>query len=119
MQNIPTRFVTALHKLASYGKPDYSTDNQEKALQNVDSNRKDSKKQLEGLFSHTKSVEKHQTKTMDKALPGGKEKETGNPLLKVAFTNAFRDMRLIKSAGELGVMYLSFRDELDKIGLSK
>jgi hypothetical protein len=92
-------------KKASYGDPDYHVDSQERALEEVNSNRKDQKSTLSGLFKNTNSVEKHQTKTMDKVLPGKKEKETGNPLLKTAMTTPHYR----------AVVRLALKDEIEKI----
>lgn len=91
-------------------------DSQEKALSEVEKNKKDSTSEMKDLFKNTGKATKQVTKTMDKVLPGKTEKETGNnPLLKAAFAQTVEDLSLPYSPGHSGVMFRSFRDELEKI----
>lgn len=102
--------------------PKYEIDSQKAAIHQLDSNKKDSREVLEGLFKNTNNSRKQQTKTMDKALsnkrlePGTKsEKETGNPLLKTAsFTLA---TRLSDSSSAAAVMSRAFLDELGALSV--
>ncbi len=81
---VPSQYIPVLQKMAaSGGEPDYRVDSRERALEEVDENRKDSKATLQKLFKNTNSVERHQTREVDKALPKKVERDTGNPLLKI------------------------------------
>ncbi len=112
---VPEQYVPFFRKLAFDEGLTFDTDNQEKAIENVKANKKDAKKQIGGLFSHAKSVEKQQSKEVKKALPGKKEKETGGILLKTASVDTFKAIILEKTAGRIGTTLLALVDELSKI----
>jgi len=104
--------------------PDYSKDSREIALQDVESNKLDQRKQLMSLLNAAKPESVADTKTLDKALPEATDKKdttTSNPLVKIAMNMAFfeglRRAHNIKtaSADYLKTMYTSFNDELSKI----
>ena len=103
--SIPNQYIPLFKKLATYGEPDYGEDSQQEALEQVEDNRKDVKSALMSLFDNVGSVEKHQTKLMDKTLPGKIDKETANPLIKTARQPDHYRM----------VSRLAFKDELEKI----
>lgn len=114
---IPLHYSAVLSKYASAGNsaPNYREDSQKSALADIENNRKDNTRYLKSIFSRASDVERHQTKLMDKVLPGKTDKETGNPLLKCAFADALSQAGIEKTAAQVGGMYLGFNDELRKI----
>ncbi len=107
---VPAQYVSVLEKLAGKGDfPKDTADNVKSADDDLSSSMKDSRKSINDLFDNTKS------QSVEKLFPGKTKKVTSSPLLKVAFSGAFRHARLRKTAAQIGVMYLGFQDELDKI----
>src|ERR1051325_5766123 len=116
-------YIAALEKRATSDLPNYMVDNRAVAQEEHRTNQSDSRGQLVELFSNAKNVEKGDSKLMSKLWPAKGEKDTSNPLIKVArsaFHKAIQDTAFFKTASAhyMGVALRSFEDELEKIGLS-
>jgi len=108
-------YIRCLEKLSAESalSPNYQIDNAAAARKEHTSNMGDVRSSLKGLFANAGEVEQNNTKTMDSLLPSksGMDRETGNPLMKVAFQKFFpRDGFLYGAAISIG-----FSDELQKI----
>jgi hypothetical protein len=75
----------------------------------VKANMKDNRKSLTDLFDSAKDH------SVSKYFPGKTEKVTSDPFLKVAFAHAMGRSHFRKTAGQRGVMFIGFQDELAKI----
>ncbi len=111
-------YKSILEKRAMQG-----SDEREAALQQIDANQSEQKKDLSKLFASTKKEEKADTSTMNKALDAADKDstDTSNPLLKIAMNQAFfhglRQSQFLKtaSADYMKLVYSSFQDEMAKI----
>ena len=101
-----------------------SYDAVEVADKEIASNSQDNKAYLGTLFDNTSSVQRHQTKQLDKLLPGKTPKETAAPLIKAAarelFDSALSEAGLLKTASPAyrEVAFRSFCSELEKLGMT-
>lgn len=104
--------------------PDYTKDSREAALQEVESNKTDRRKELMKLLDSAKSESSADTKTLNKMLPESIDSEdttSSNALVKIAMNMAFfeglRDSPGLKtaSADYLKTIYTSFNDESAQI----
>jgi len=116
-------FISSIEKAAAESavSPNYSLDNAQIARREHTANRGDSKSYLKGLFDNAGAVEQNNTKTMDSLLPSksGMDRETSNPLLKVAFyTRVGGELSKIASDSRR-LSYREFLWELQKIAASQ
>ena len=121
-------YIDMLEKRASDGvNPEQistSTDSQQIANAELDSNVKDQRAQIKPLFETAAAAEKADTKLIGKLLPKAKaspDAASSNPLLKVATHQAFfdglRKTDLLKTASPdyIKAAYTGFEQELQKI----
>ena len=109
--------------VASSITPDYSKDNREIALREIEHNKADQRKDLGRYLEAAKKEDKADTSAMNKALDAADKSstDTSNPFVKIAMNKAFfqglRQVNFIKSASAdyMKFIYSAFQDEMSKI----